>query len=241
MFSKAEMGARCAGWVRGRWWWRWVAASLSVFPIGWGHASLAADEEPIAWPSGWENFGEIDRWAFRGGVATVTWNRIGELLRGKFNRATGDAGGELYLLGASYTLADLRGNFPTNEFKPQLNAVGVLGLVNENRGSPFMDYNAGLTIRWRQFPWDHVLPTTLETGVGLSYTQRVMQVERIRLPDRKRSHLKYYWPIELGFSLRSARQHQIILFIHHQSGGRVFDVGGSNHVGVGYRYGFRER
>jgi len=199
------------------------------------------EEEAIEWPSGWDEAGDLNRWSFSGGVAVVTWNRIGELFRGKFNRAKGEAGGELYLLGASYTLADLRGNFPTQEMRPQLNAVAVVGLVNENRGSPFMDYNTGLTIRWRQFPWDHVLPTSLETGVGLSYTQRVMQVERVRLPDRDRSHLKFYWPIELGFALPSARQHQLLFFIHHQSGGRIFDVGGSNHVGLGYRYHFRKR
>jgi hypothetical protein len=31
------------------------------------------------------------------------------------------------------------------------------------------------------------------------------------------------------------------LFIHHQSGGHIFDVGGSNMPGPGYCYVFRER
>ena len=121
-------------------------------------------------------------------------------------------------------------------FQPTLEMPLVLGLVNERGRNVFRDYNLGLTVRWRDFPWNEVVTTRFETGLGLSYTDRIMRIEEDRNPGRDRSHLKFYWPLQVMLAHPRHPQHQAVLFIHHQSGGHVFDKGGSNLIGLGYRY-----
>jgi hypothetical protein len=157
------------------------------------------------------------------------------------SRAKGDAKGKLYRIGAAYTLLDPQVSVMGRNFSPQFDLIVDVGLVDENAKSMFYDVNAGVAFRWREFPWNDYLYTNIMTGVGLSYTENVLQTERQRHPDRQRSHLKFYWPIELSLAHPKHRQHQMIFFIHHQSGGHIFDVGGSNLLGIGYRFSFRER
>ena len=197
--------------------------------------------EKLRFSDAWEDLGQADRWSLSFGVARITSNTIDELIRGKFNRASGEPSGYFYLLGTSYTLGDLDLEWAGRGYRPQVDAVAVLGLVDESGRSSFLDYNLGVTVRWKDFPWNEFLYTNFETGVGLSYSERVVAIEEFRHPGRGRSHLKFYWPIELSLAHPKHRQHQLVLLLHHQSGGRTFDRGGSNHVGIGYRYVFRER
>lgn len=180
-------------------------------------------------------------WTIQLGIAMVTSNAIGDLSLGKVTRARGDAGGEMYLLGVSHTLHDFDWRIRGRRFRPQLELPVVLGVVDEGGRNPFLDYNAGITLRWKDFPFNRLVYTNLESGVGLSYTEHVLAIERQRHPDRDRSHLKFYWPIQLTLALPEKKQHQLVVFIHHQSGGHVFDEGGSNLIGIGYRHVFRER
>ncbi len=182
-----------------------------------------------------------DRWTLQLGAAVITSNAIGDISIGKVSRATGPAGGEMYLLGASYTLRDFDWVFRDRRFRPQLELPVVLGVVNERGRNPFLDYNAGITLRWKDFPFNRVVYTNLESGIGLSYTEHVLAIERKRHMRRDRSHLKFYWPIQLMLAHPERKQHQLVVFIHHQSGGHVFDIGGSNLIGIGYRYVFSER
>lgn len=179
-------------------------------------------------------------WTIQMGIAVITSNPIGEVLLGKATRAGGDAGGEMFLLGVSYTLHDFDWQIRGRRLRPQLELPLVIGLVDEKGRSPFFDYNAGITLRWKDFPFKRYVYTNLESGVGLSYTGHVLAIERRRHPGRERSHLKFHWPIELMLAHPKFRGHQLVLFIHHQSGGHVFDAGGSNLVGIGYRRVFRE-
>jgi len=98
-----------------------------------------------------------------------------------------------------------------------------------------------VTLRWKSFPWNHWVYTTIESGVGLTYSQHVLQIERSRHPGRDRSHLEFYWPIQLTLAHPRHRQHQLVLFLHHHSGGTIFHTGGANSLGAGYRYVFDER
>jgi hypothetical protein len=182
-----------------------------------------------------------DRWTLQFGVAMITENVIGDFSIGEFERATGDAGGEMYLFSASYNLLDFDWKLWDWRFRPQLELPMVFGVVNERGRSPFFDYNVGVTLRWKDFPFNQFIYVNLETGVGLSYSEHVMAIERERHPERDRSHLKFYWPIQLMLAHPNRKEHQLVLFIHHQSGGHIFDVGGSNMLGIGYRYVFRER
>ena len=225
-------------------------ASLFLCCIWAGTTALHAGEPPEQPAGGISqslssanegDFFDPDRWTLQFGVAVITSNVIGDFSLGDFSRATGPAGGEMYLFSASFTLHDFDWTLWGRRYRPQLELPMVFGVVNERGRGPFFDYNAGVTLRWKDFPFNLFVYTNFETGVGLSYTERVLAIEEERHPDRDRSHLKFYWPIQLMLAHPKWREHQLVFFIHHQSGGHIFDVGGSNMVGVGYRHVFRER
>jgi hypothetical protein len=83
--------------------------------------------------------------------------------------------------------------------------------------------------------------TTFETAIGLTYSHQVLAIERVRYPDRDRSHLEFYWPIQFTFAHPRHQQHRLVLFNHHHSGGHIFHRGGANSLGIAYRYVFGNR
>lgn len=196
-------------------------------------ASTPLEEKKNVLPA-WNSF---DRWSFQGGVAFITESTIDEILVGDGERARGADEGEIYLLQASYKLAAFEPHI--GKYRPQidLELPFVLGIVDEReRDDLWLQYNLGLTVRWKSFPWNEWLYTNLETGVGLTYSQYVIATERVRHPDRDRSHLEIYWPVQLMLALPKYREHQLALFLHHHSGGGMFHTGGANSLGFGYRY-----
>lgn len=177
-------------------------------------------------------------WAFEVGVAFLTSNNIGDFLGGDVDIASGPAGGEIYSLTASRRLGQFELNLWGHTFHPQLEVPLTLEVVDENSRSPFFDLNASLMIRWEEFPWSHVVSTMFATGVGLSYSDEVYLMDIRRHPGSDRSRLKFNWPIQLTFALPSHPEHQLMLHIVHQSGGRIFDRGGVNSIGFGYRFSY---
>jgi hypothetical protein len=181
-------------------------------------------------------------WSYQVGVGFIGASTIDEILIGDSRLAEGDAGGQIYLLQASHKLKEFEPEWFGHRVKFDLELPLVLGIVNERgRDSAFMQYSGGVTVRWKTFPWNKWVYTNLETGVGLTYSQYVLATERVRHPDRERSHLEFYWPIQLMLAHPDYREHQLVLFLHHHSGGGIFHTGGANTLGVGYRYVFGER
>jgi hypothetical protein len=179
----------------------------------------------------------LDRWSFQAGVAFITESTIDDIIVGEGERATGADEGEIYLLEASYKLAAFQPQIGRFQPRIDLQLPLVLGLVNEHeRDDLWLQYNAGVTLRWKSFPWNEWLYTNLETGVGLTYSQYVIATERVRHPERERSHVEIYWPVQLMLALPKHPQHQLSLFLHHHSGGGMFHTGGANSLGLGYRY-----
>jgi hypothetical protein len=113
-----------------------------------------------------------------------------------------------------------------------------LEIVNENGRDPFLDYNASIMVRWVDFPWNKYVKTSFAMGVGLSYSSKVYLMDRQLHPNSDRSHLKINWPIQLSLAHPDHPDHELLLFILHQSGGHVFDSGGVNSIGFGYRGSF---
>lgn len=177
-------------------------------------------------------------WAFETGVSFLTENTIDELLLGDASLANGRAGGEVYAFTLSRRLGRFRLGIGTSEFHPEFELPLTLEVVDENGRDPFLDFNAALLVRWTEFPWNERLRTTFATGVGLSYSEHVYQVDIDRHPGEDRSHLKFHWPIQLTFAHPEHPRHQLMLYLTHQSGGHIFDEGGVNSVGFGYRFGF---
>lgn len=178
-------------------------------------------------------------WAFEVGVAFITESTIDDLLlRGDSSLARGAARGEIYSLTASRKLGELKLEIGGCEFHPVVEMPLTLEIIDEDARSPFWDLNASVVIRWTEFPWNDYVRTTLASGVGLSYSDKIYQIDIDRHPGEDRSHLKFNWPIQLSLALPAYPDHQLLLYIAHQSGGHVFDAGGVNSVGFGYRYDF---
>ncbi len=114
----------------------------------------------------------------------------------------------------------------------------TLELVNENSGDTFMAFAGSFNVRWIDFPWNDYVKTSFSMGVGLNYSDRIYQMDQIRHPGDDRSRLKFNWPIQATFALPSYPDHQLTAFIIHHSGGGMFDHGGLNAFGIGYRRDF---
>jgi hypothetical protein len=185
-----------------------------------------------------ESGGDKRDWAFEIGVAFITENNIEDFTEGRYAIERGPAGGEIYVLTASRRLGELEWNVGNSTFRPQLELPFTLEIVDERSRKPFLDYNLSFNVRWIDFPWNEYVSTTFSMGVGLSYSEKVYLMDIQRHPNKDRSHLKFNWPIALTFANPRYPDHQAMLFILHQSGGRTFDKGGVNSVGFGFRLGF---
>jgi hypothetical protein len=199
---------------------------------GGDSARSLADGETKAVPS-WRN---LDRWSFQGGVGFISGSTIDDIGTAQNDWADGDSAGQIYLMQVSYKLAELKPKLFGKPRALDLELPLVIGVVDESGSDLFMQYSGGLALRWKDFPWNRWLYTNLETGVGLTYSQQVLETERRRHPDRERSHLEIYWPLQLMLAHPRLRAHQLVLFLHHHSGGGVFHTGGANTLGIGYRY-----
>jgi hypothetical protein len=176
-----------------------------------------------------------NRWSFQVGVAFITESTINDLLVGQPALARGDAEGQIYLLEGALKLTSFEPTIAGVRIELDLHLPVVLGLVDERGSHPFPQYSAGVMLQWKTFPWNRWLQTTFESAIGLTYSQQVLAVQRQRYPDRDRSHLEFYWPLQLTLALPRHPQHQLVLFNHHHSGGTLFHKGGANSLGVGYR------
>jgi len=185
-----------------------------------------------------DDIADPHNWSFEYGLAFITPGTIDEVALGKTRISDGPAGGQIHLLTAAYRLAEPTLKIGNCEFKPLLEMPLTLGIVDENGRSPWLNYSATFQVRWRDFPWNHVISTTASMGLGLAYSEKIFLMDTENHPTRYRSHVKFNWPIELTFALPQFPQHQLTAFIMHQSGGWIFDRGGVNDVGFGYRYGF---
>lgn len=179
-------------------------------------------------------------WAYEIGCAFITSNKIEEILfqPGKIHVESGREGGEIYTLTASRRLGELRWEIGDCVFHPQMEMPLTLEIVKEPRGSAFPDYNAAFVMRWIDFPWNRYVETTFAMGVGLSYSSKIYAMDRFTHENMDRSHLKIHWPLQWTFGLPAYPQDKLTLFISHQSGGHIFDVGGVNSIGFGYRRDF---
>jgi hypothetical protein len=177
-------------------------------------------------------------WAFELGLASITSNNNTEILYGKINLYDGPEGGEVYKLTASRLLGILEWHVGGHVFRPSVELPLTLEVVDENARSPFPDYNASVMVRWVDFPWQDRVRVTLGMGLGLSYSSKIWAMDQKRHPGEDRSHLKFNWPIQMSLALPDRPEHQLLLLFVHQSGGHLFDQGGVNSLGLGYRFGF---
>lgn len=177
-------------------------------------------------------------WSVQTGVAVISQNNLGQMLSGEFDRAQGDAGGQLYSVMVNWTAHRFEIPFRKRILRPRFEPYFNFTLVDENRGPAFPDYNGGVGFRWVDFPWNRWVKTSFFMGLGLSYSSHVYLIDRLRHAGEERSHLKLDWPIQFTLAAPRWPRHQLVLFNDHQSGGHIFDEGGVNSFGIGYRLEF---
>jgi hypothetical protein len=178
------------------------------------------------------------RWAFMVGMGRITSNSVNDIVHGDIDFADGDDAGNLYLVGASCLLGEMRVRAGRWLLRPTLETPFTVEIFDEHSRRPFRSYNASIQLRWRRFPWNRKVATTLAMGVGLSYSERIPRMERKAHKGGHVSQLRFAWPIELTLAHPKWPQHQMVLFVAHRSGGRLFDRKGLNSVGLGYRFSF---
>jgi len=179
----------------------------------------------------------LRNWAFEYGYAYITHDTIDNVALARTSVADGPAGGHMQLFTAAYRLGEPAWKIGGQTYKPLLELPLTLGVVDENGRSPFPNYAASFQVRWRDFPWNEWVSTTISMGVGLAYSEKIFLMDRQTHPGRYRSRVKINWPTEISLALPQFPQYQLTLFIMHQSGGHIFDRGGINDFGFGYRHG----
>lgn len=172
------------------------------------------------------------------GVAVISDNTTFGILRNDGNDADGDEGGQIYHLTLSYMLSKMKWTVGGMIYHPRFELPLSIGIVDENGRSPFLLYHWALTFRWMDFPWNSFLSTSFGVGGGFWYSSKVLAIDRKRHLDEDRSHLKFFMPLDLTFSLPDYDQYQLVFFNHHASGGHIFDEGGIDVWGAAIRYRF---
>jgi len=89
----------------------------------------------------------------------------------------------------------------------------------------FLELGASLILRWRRFPWNHLLPTTFALGEGLSYTTSINQAEE-HGDAQPINNLLNLIVAELAFRLPHTSASWVFLRLHHRS--PVFKLLGDN-------------
>ena len=95
-------------------------------------------------------------------------------------------------------------------------------------------------LRYDNFPWNHVLRTTVAASIGLNYIDRLPVSESFD-PTRPRSRLLHYFSPEITFAQPDQPHRELVFRSHHRSGvhGPFNGVkGGADAFVVGLRHRF---
>jgi hypothetical protein len=98
------------------------------------------------------------------------------------------------------------------------------------------EFNILPVIRWKRFPWNEFLTTTVAIGDGLSYATEVPSLEQSSLTNERAARLLNYFLFEMTVAPPDEHRWSIVTRVHHRSGvfGMFNDVhGGSNVIAVG--------
>lgn len=103
------------------------------------------------------------------------------------------------------------------------------------------EFWAALYVRYRGFPWDGFVTTSIALSTGLNWATGVSEVEQDRARDGEGSRLMHYFAPEVTFALPSHPDVELLFRVHHRSGvfGLVSDAwGGAQYGTVGFRVRF---
>jgi hypothetical protein len=117
-------------------------------------------------------------------------------------------------------------------------SVEAEGQVGYNFGEQsHWEFNLAAGPRWREFPWNETIATSVAFGLGLSLASETPEVEVELEGDSQK--LLIYWSAELTLGPPRGAW-ALLLRLHHRSTGfgLIADDGGMNAVALGVRYAF---
>lgn len=92
-------------------------------------------------------------------------------------------------------------------------------LVQHFRGQTHLEINPiVLILRWWRFPWNHIIPTTLAVGDGLSIATQIPKYELTRRGSGECARVLNYVMAELTLSVPSLPHWALVGRYHHRSG-----------------------
>lgn len=100
---------------------------------------------------------------------------------------------------------------------------------------------AALFLRYRDFPWNDYLYTTVAVSTGLNYANGISEEEKARAGNDRGDRLLHYLAPEITFALPENKSRELVIRFHHRSGvyGLVSDAdGGVQYLTVGLRLRF---
>ncbi|MFD0917328.1 hypothetical protein ACFQ14_13015 [Pseudahrensia aquimaris] len=95
--------------------------------------------------------------------------------------------------------------------------------------------------RYDEFPWNHIVRTTVAASVGLNYSTEKTAYENNETKVGNTKHVLHYFSPEITFSAPSNPDDELVLRLHHRSsasGAFGCEGCGSNYITFGYRKRF---
>lgn len=170
---------------------------------------------------------EVRNWSVFAYGGKWSNNRIGEILQG----TTRLRSSYVWVCGVSRTL---------HRFSESLVMEVEVNAARHTGRQDHFEFNAATSLRWKSFPWDRYLRSTIAYGVGPSYAVRRPPIEQ--RSNRGPTHVLVSMPVEITFAPAAKYDlpWEMLFRVHHRSGayGVVSDARGSNFVTAGLRYRF---
>jgi hypothetical protein len=93
--------------------------------------------------------------------------------------------------------------------------------------------------RWKSFPWNDYIRTTVAVSTGINYASDISQIE-VEKSEKHQSKVLHYLSPEITLGLPDQPNFDLVFRFHHRSGGNlgIFNGtgGGSQYQTVGLRY-----
>jgi len=128
-------------------------------------------------------------------------------------------------------------------FQPLVSTVEVAGNITQRRdpNGLIYEFDPYLNFRWKNFPWNNTVATTLSIGDGLSYATGLPLREEHDSTNNNAKHLLNFLVLEASFAAPQHPDLEFVVRVNHRCGAwGLFGAGNlsSNAVGVGIRYLF---
>jgi hypothetical protein len=111
---------------------------------------------------------------------------------------------------------------PLVTIRDRVDIAPEVGVAKRFGDSDSEEVWASLNVRVRSFPWDHVVRTTAAFGIGANYAFRLDPLEDAVDPDSGLEHLLVYLAPEITLGLPKYPNADLVLRIHHRSGGERY-------------------